>query len=638
MDNAIFMPEFGEDGPRGANRHHAAFPDPYLDYASTQMPRSIYDVFRWAEFLWLTYGVYRMAAQRVVRYFLTKVELLDISDEEKEKYEDFLDNDLKIMSVLATAGDNYQCYGQDFLSMYVPFRRYLRCPYCSAEKLAKDVNYKFEQGNFKGKCWNSKCGKTGTFQRVDRRSVGQDKLRIIHWKPQQMRLVYHEVTGKTEYFWEISGPFKHYIETGNRFYLENTPWEIIDAVLKKELFKFDDDVIYHLKEETLAGLNTQGWGIPMIMSNFRQVWYIQVLKRYNQAIALDYIIPLRTITPLPGTSREADPVLHMNLNSFTSKVMGILKTHRMDPTTIHTLPFPIKMDMMGAEAKNLAPVDLMDKATDEFLNSQGVPAELYRGSLQMQVAPVAIRLFERTWVHFLTELNGLLNWILTRVADLQNWEKVKGRLQPPTLADVLEDRQVRLQLAQGNQISKQTAYAPLGINIRDEIKNMMDEEAYLQEIQQKYQEDQQHKQELQQTMQQGSMGALPGMQGQPGQGMPGQTAQGDPNAQAQQGAAPQGDPNQQMAMQQQQASPVQMAQSAGGNGSTPEDLAAQAEQIAYKLLMEPYEQRKSDLLQIKKVNDTLHSLIIAKIQKIRQQAKQQGGASLLQQMTGQGGM
>lgn len=629
FDSSNVFPTAGVGNVQGANRFQGAFPDPYLDYASTQMPRSIYDVFRWSEFIWLTYGTYRMACQRVVRYFLTKVELTDASDDEKEKYEKFLDNDLRIMNVLATAGDNRMCYGNEFTSLSVPFRRYLRCPKCFLERPISHIAYSWVQWEFHATCGNPKCKYKGVMERIDRRSMDMDPIRVVHWSPQEIRILYHPVTGKTAYFWEIPGNFKHMIKTGNTFYLENTAWELIEAIKKdNHLFRFHDDVLYHMKDDTVAGVRNYGWGIPLIMANFKMAWYIQVLRRYNEAIALDYIIPFRVITPKAGSSKEADPVLHMNLNLFYSRVMQMFRQHRKDPTSIHALPFAIELQMLGAEGKALAPTDLMDKATDEFLNAQGVPAELYRGTLQLQAMPTALRLFERTWTHLVSDFNGLINWLFKRVSELKNWESLKGRLQPVTLADNLEDKQVRLQLAAGQQISKQTALAPFGINVREEIKRQMQEEQYMQEEMAKMQEDQEQKQQLQQTLQQGAMGQQPGMQ-QPGMppGQPGQPGQ------------PQGDPSQ---MQQGGQVPMQPGMMGGGMGGgqgagvTPEDLTAQAEQIAYQLLTMPYEARRSQLLQIKKSNETLHSIVIAKMEQIRNQAKNQGGQQVLQQMGGQG--
>ncbi len=638
-NNASQFPTFPllNSGAQRLNRFQGAFPDPYLDYASTQMPRSIYDVLRWCEFVWITYGTYRMAARRVVRYFLTRIELTDASDDEKEKFETFLEEDLRIMEELATSGDNLMAYGNDFVSVYVPFRRYLRCPHCHIERPIGQIQYRWQQFKFLGTCSNPKCKHEVEFVRVDRRSLDQDKPKIVHWPAHEMRILYNQVSKKSVYLWEIPPLYKDMIKRGNTFYLESTPWEIIEAIKDDVLFRFHDEQIFHLKDEIISGVRHYGWGIPLIMGNFKQAWYIQVLKRYNEAIALDYIIPFRVITPAPGSSREADPLLHMNLNTFYSRVMGMFRQHRRDPTSIHALPFGVNLQMLGADAKNLAPTDLIDKATDEFLNAQGVPAELYRGSLQWQAMPVALRLFERTWVSLVNGLNSQINWLFRRLSDLQNWENLKGRLQPVTLADDLEKKQIQLQLAAGKQISQQTALAPFGINFRDEIKRMLEEEEYSQEEMAKFQEDMAQKQELQQVMAQGAMGmgmpgaagAMPGAPGVPpgqmGGPAPADPAQGGDPAQA--GAAP---------MPMSPSQQVMAASSSGPAGTTPEDLAQQAEQLAYQLLSMPYEMRKSELLKIKKSNETLHAIVISKMEKIRQDAQTQGGYQVLQQQVGAG--
>lgn len=579
------------------------------------------------EFLWVSYGTYRMAMQRVVRYFLTSVELIGISDDEKQKYEDFLSKELRIMDVLAESGDNFIAYGQDFLSVLAPFRRYLRCPKCRLERPLQKAEYTWTNWQFHLKCQN--CDYQGAHQRVDRKSLKQDKMRVVHWSPHEIRILFHPVSGKVLYYWEIPAIFKREIERGNTFYLETTPWELIEACKMNRLFRFEDDVIYHLKENAIAGLRTFGWGIPRIFSNFKQAWYVQILKRYNEAIALDYIIPFRILTPAPGTSREADPLLHMNLQTFQSRVLSMFKQHRRDPTTIHALPFAAKMEMLGAGGAELSPVELLNNGTDELLNAQGVPAELYRGTLQIQALPVALRLFERTWGHMINGMNGMLNWLLERCSKLHSWEVVEARLQPVTLADDIEKKQIQLQLAAGQQISRQTAWAPFGINYREEIKKLFEEEEYSREQMARFQEEQSHKDQLQQTMVMGATG-----QAQPG--MPGAQPGMSPEQAAQASAAQQGTPPTPQALAAGAAAGGGMGMAANAGQVTPEDLSAQAEQIAMQMLGMPYEQRRSELLKIKKANETLHSLVIAKMDKIRQDASSQGGFQALQQMVGAG--
>jgi hypothetical protein len=71
-------------------------------------------------------------------------------------------------------------------------------------------------------------------------------------------------------------------------------------------------------------------------------------------------------------------------------------------------------------------------------------------------------------------------------------------------------------------------------------------------------------------------------------------------------------------------------------GTTPQDMMAQAEQVALQMLGMPYEIRKSQLLQLKKGDETLHALVIQKMEDIRGQAKSQGGFQALQQAVGAG--
>ena len=54
------------------------------------MPRTVEEVLRWAEHLSNRQGTYAMAMKRVVRYFLTKIEIYNASDAEKKMYESSL--------------------------------------------------------------------------------------------------------------------------------------------------------------------------------------------------------------------------------------------------------------------------------------------------------------------------------------------------------------------------------------------------------------------------------------------------------------------------------------------------------------------------------------------------------------------
>ena len=78
---------------------------------------------------------------------------------------------------------------------------------------------------------------------------------------------------------------------------------------------FNTDAIYHMKESALAGVNHKGWGIPRTLVNLGLAVYAQTLRRYNEVLAMDYIVPFRVITPMPkaGGQTEGDPLLSMSM-------------------------------------------------------------------------------------------------------------------------------------------------------------------------------------------------------------------------------------------------------------------------------------------------------------------------------------
>jgi len=586
------------------------FPDPWCDYASLEMPRTLRNVLQWCEHIWLNNGTFRTACERTVRYFLTQIEIKDVSDQEAKKWREYLNESVNVIDLLANLGDDFMCYGNVFSSLYVPFDRFLICKKCGLERPIQKVDYTFGKNyQFTGTC--PKCKHKGIFERRDRRAAEDETLRIIRWDPHSIIIQYNPLSHDVEYRWRIPESFKREIRDGNPFYLRTTHWEFIEAVRDDKLFRFNDKMFHHFKEETLSGIRVMGWGIPRLVSNFKQAYYIQVLKRYNEALALDYIVPFRVLTPSAGSSREADPILHQNLGAYNSKVMNMVAEHRKDPATWHFLPFPINYSSLGGEGATMVPSEMINNALDEMLNAQGVPIDFYKGTMTLQAAPTALRLFQQTWPQLISGFNGWLTWFVQQTARIKNWEPPRVQLQPVTLADDLEKKNILMQLAAGNQISKQTAYAPLGIDVAEETRRIFDEQKETSELERDAQREMSEQQQMEEriaTMERGAAGAMPpGGAGMPmGGGMP----MGDPAM----GGAPMG------------GAPM----GGGGGNNTPQDMLVQAEQIANQLLQMPYEQRKSQMLQLKKSNEALHALVKSKMESIRQQAQSIGGYQILQ--------
>jgi len=248
-----------------------------------------------------------------------------------------------------------------------------------------------------------------------------------------------------------------------------------------------------IKEPTLSGIRNAGWGIPPILANFRQAWYVQVLKRQNETIASDFCVPFRLITPATragATPETSDPLLSMGGGNWGQSIRGLLRRHAVDPGAWHTLPFPVQYQSLGAEANQLAPFQLLDQGVDALLTAAGIPVEMYKMNLTQQNAPAAIRLFESSQSHIPHGLNALLRFVIRQLVKFKKWEDCKATLAKSAMFDDVNRAASMLQLMTGQQISKETGLSTIGIASREETKKMLEEQLEQADLQEKAQEQQ----------------------------------------------------------------------------------------------------------------------------------------------------
>jgi hypothetical protein len=480
------------------------FPDPFFDYASMAMPKSLEEMLEFGERLTFANGIYASAINRVIGFFVTEVTLKGGSRSEREKYKQVLNNTLGIRDVLRQVGLNYMAYGNVFVSVLQRFRRSLGCrhPGCGFEAPLENVRghqacqFEWKSGAFHATC--PQCKQHGKWEHRDRRSTDEKDLFIKLWSPRQMQIRHESVYETKRYVWKIPAHERQQIKTGEEMALQHFPWQVIEAIEDNADLLFERDMIYHMNHPTLAGILNRGWGVPPAMAAFRQAWYVQVLHRFNETIGMDYVMPLRLVTPQPrpgaATPEVSDPMFTMDLSGFSSHMTRILASHRRDPSGWHVAPYPVQYQIMGAEATALAPYQLLELGRDDLLNALCVPVEFYKGTLSIQAAPLSLRLMESNWSHLTYMLNKFLQWLLDRISEIMSWEKVTGTLERPSQIDDLNRQLAKLQLMAANEISRTTGYQTMGMQFEDEVHRKYEEQEIEGEIAEEYEEKQQGKQ------------------------------------------------------------------------------------------------------------------------------------------------
>jgi hypothetical protein len=623
-------------GNGSGDNSYSRFPDPYMDMASTAMPKDIKSAMRWCQFIVSVNNTYESAIRRVLSYFLTDVEIAaknkaadgkdDIGEDEKSKYLEFLNDVLGIRSVLMDVGMDYLVYGNSWTSVLLPFRRHLLCKRCGRDMPIRvayeDSAYKLEWADYKFIITCPRCKTRGEATRVDRRSSEPERVRIKRWSPMEIDILHDYVTDRAEYIWRIPSEAKNDITRGDLLHLEETPWEVIQAIKDNKHFRFYQDSIYHMREATLAGIMSRGYGISRVLTNFKQAWYVQILHRFNETIAMDYMVPWRVVSPAArggATAESSDPLVSINMSDFVSHGNRMVRDHRRDPASVHFFPYPLTYQTLGGEASQLAPAELLDQGLKTLLDGIGVPLELYTGTLTAQTAPASLRLFEANWTHLTYQLNRFLQHVVDRVARVMNWEPVKCQLAKVTHADDLNRQMAQLQLMQANMISQTTGLKSVGLNKAEESRLMLEEQKEDAKQQQKGQDQMQQQQLMSQ------MTAPPPP---PEGGAPTNFGSGSLTPPASSQAPPQGGA----------AAAFAASQPLIPNAPTSlEELQGIADTLAQQAMAMPSQgQKVSFMLQLRKENPTVHALVKSKLDDIKRQAELQGRDAVLQQQYGQG--
>lgn len=596
------------------------FNDPFLLNSNLFIPRDFYTALEFALYLAIKNPIYTQATKRTVSHFITDFEFVGSTGDQREKNDlrDYLTNGLEVLDVLQQAGMEQFIYGNAFLRIHYPFDRYLvdrrngKYRQISIKAFGDDIKF-----NLATMTYNVPDPDTlhlpSTQRRridlefIDRKSHDASRIKLRLLNPMRMMVNMNFISGSCEYIYRFEEFFRSAVERGTPIHqINETPMDMLMAIKDNQDFAFNPDTIFHFKNPFISGISFNGWGIPNILLNYNSIHQMQVLRCINEAIGLDYMIPFRLLSPTPVANQGgSDAAASTNLGRWMSAMSQLIAHKRKDPTALHTVPFPVTYQELGANGKALAPVDLMKFQQDEILDGMGYPAELWHMSLQTAQIPTAIRLFESTFIHLQRNFNNAVRWVTRNILNYLEKEQIGIKLQLPSVADDMEKRHIWLQLAAGGEVSRATAYR--AFNIDDPVEESVrraQEDIEIQKAKQKQQEN------FEREMTLGSANQIVDAMVQ-GQGGPGGVAPGG-------GGAPSG--------------PGMPPAPPGGQAVTPLDIDQQAEEQAAQLLqIQDTGERRKVMMQIKASNPTLYAVVQRKMEDMRQQGASEGRKMVGQQ-------
>jgi len=456
------------------------YENPFLDMTSTFIPTRIKSLLRYISAFVLGDGLVSQCVTKMAEYPITKFIYNDeydaqIKDDKTEKYwKNILEKKLNLSRVLKQTGMDYYSYGNSLVSISYPFKRELQCPKCKQWHSAEAIKSKFKNYQFSAKCITPKCNYSGTMIAKDVNTKDLN-INIIHWDLININIKYNSLTDQHFYYYTIPLDIKAAIRRGDKDIVKGTRLEIIEAIRKNKQLKIMDDNIFHLKRPGPQYIipSERGWGIPVVMSVMKDIFHNKILKKGNEMIAFDHIVPLRILFP-QGVG-EVSPHLTTNLSGWRTNVENELIKFRKDSNYIAIVPFPIGMQSFGGDARILMVTPEIKATEDSIITGIGIIPEIIRGGASWSGSNVSLRVVENTFLNHRDDMHRLIEFIVDKLAVFYDKEKINVKMSDFKMADDLQKKQLMVQSAQGSPsealVSRTTVTKELGFDPDEEMKN-----------------------------------------------------------------------------------------------------------------------------------------------------------------------
>jgi hypothetical protein len=332
---------------------------------------------------------------------------------------------------------------------------------------ATDAKFTFRSCKFYLTC--PACGHSGEAEVVDQYLRTPHGTRLVLWNPEDIDIQYNEVTAETSYYYSLPGHVKTAIMVGKREIVTKSPQVYIDAVRQGKSIVLDSENVYHLRRPTiLTGRLNRGWGVPLLLPVLKDTFYLQLMKKAQEAVLLERLLPLNIISPASATP-GANPYELVNLSSWREHVMNEIMRWRRDPLYIPVMPLPVGHQTLGGDGRALLLNQEMRLVAESIIAGMGCPPELIFGGMSWSGSNVSLRMLENV---FLRYLSGLLRFVkmfvIRRTAAHLKVPTVDVRFKKFKMADDVQRKAYMFQLNQSKLVSDTTLQQEADVNPEEE--------------------------------------------------------------------------------------------------------------------------------------------------------------------------
>jgi len=465
------------------SRGSIRYDSPFLDMTSTFIPKTIKGILKFIAAYVVSDGLLSQCITKMSEYPITDLIYKDEDhsalkdDETIKKWKLILEGSMNVIRSLKQAGMDYHAYGNSIISINYPFKRMLTCPKCNKKHTADGLKARFQNFEFKAKC--PLCGFEGKMEAHDMNTKEINKLGIVHWDLLYIDIKYNSITGDHFYYYTIPSDIQFAIRRGDMDIINSTRLEIINAVKTRKQLKLMADNVFHWKRPGPQYIvpGERGWGIPAVMAVLKDIFHTKVLKKGNEMIAFDHIVPFRLLFP-QGTG-DVSPHATISLSDWRTKIEQEIRRWRSDPNYISIVPIPLGMQNFSGDARLLMITPEIRATEDTIITGMGMIPEIIRGGASWSGSNVSLRVIENSFLNHRADAQDMLDFIERNVSNYMDIPKVGIKMADFKMADDLEKKRLMIQMATtmgaDSIISKPTIQKELNIEPDKEYKNIQED-------------------------------------------------------------------------------------------------------------------------------------------------------------------
>jgi|APSaa5957512576_1039674.scaffolds.fasta_scaffold00033_95 hypothetical protein len=454
------------------------YPNPFFDLSQNFLPRNIKTLFKFCKTFYYTNEILRNVISKMTEYPITDI-IYDTSIEPdiKELYAKAFKKEIRLKNLLIEIGLDYYTYGNCFVSAFLKQKRFLACNVCGTEaEIASMRGVKLKKFVFQAIC--EKCGHETPMNIKDEPLTTISSLKFVRWSPENIDIDYNPISGNARYYYAMPNKIKQGILVGNMAILEDIPAVFLEALKKKKKIMLDNNNLYHFKAPTLAE-EDMGWGKPRILAALRLIYYQQTLKRGNEAIANDHIVPKKLISP--ANTGAMDPYSMMNLGKWRANIEEQVKKWRSDPNHVGIFPIPVQYQELGGNARSLLLTPEMKFLEENVINSIGVPVEFIKGGTSWTGSSISLRIVENGFLTYREDMLDFINYfVIDKIVTLLKYPSIEIQLKKFKMSDDSQSKQLSLQLNELGALSASTLLQDFGYSaVEEEISNTKENSAMI---------------------------------------------------------------------------------------------------------------------------------------------------------------